>query len=158
LVKINSCLSCPKPLVKTTIPIGECEHLNQVGPFEKSHFLVVSTHGSIFNCQIHDFVHILNFKLEVQIMICKERFLLGWWMHCVVVNCFLPWPKILTNYLDDNWLCTVNIGPRLDWFTFFAHPLGGGKLITTSFSHLKVQRVAFRTWMQIAAHDKKWYL
>jgi hypothetical protein len=26
----------------------------------------------------------------------------------------LPWPKVLTNYLDDNWLCTINIIPQLD--------------------------------------------
>jgi len=26
----------------------------------------------------------------------------------------LPWPKVLTNYFDDNWLCIINIIPKLD--------------------------------------------
>jgi len=26
----------------------------------------------------------------------------------------LSWPKNLTNHLDDNWLCFVNIVPRFD--------------------------------------------
>jgi hypothetical protein len=26
----------------------------------------------------------------------------------------LPWPKNLTNYLDDNQLCIIDIVPRLD--------------------------------------------
>jgi hypothetical protein len=26
----------------------------------------------------------------------------------------LLWPKVLTNYLDDNWLCIINIVSRLD--------------------------------------------
>jgi len=21
----------------------------------------------------------------------------------------MPWPKVLTNYFDDNWLCTIDI-------------------------------------------------
>ncbi len=41
-VKSNSCLSCPKLLVNTTIPLGQCGHFSQVGPFEKSCFLVVN--------------------------------------------------------------------------------------------------------------------
>ncbi len=69
----------------------------------------------------------------------------------------LPWPKVLTNYLDDNWLCIVNIVPRLDWPILFAHPYRGGKLMTTSFSHLKAQRITSKTWMQIKAHNQKWY-
>jgi hypothetical protein len=40
----------------------------------------------------------------------------------------------LTNYFDDNWLCIVNIAPRL---VLFAHLFGGGKLMTTSPSHVK---------------------
>jgi hypothetical protein len=41
--KKNLCLSCLKFLVKMTIPLDQCEHFNQVKPFEKSHFLVVKT-------------------------------------------------------------------------------------------------------------------
>jgi hypothetical protein len=26
----------------------------------------------------------------------------------------LPRPKVLTNYLDDNWLCILNTTPKLD--------------------------------------------
>ncbi len=26
----------------------------------------------------------------------------------------LPWPKVLTNYINDNWLCIINIAPKLD--------------------------------------------
>jgi hypothetical protein len=47
----------------------------------------------------------------------------------------LPRPKVLTNYLDDNWLCTI----------LFAHLFGGEKFMTTSPLHVKAQRVAFRT-------------
>jgi hypothetical protein len=48
LVKNNStCLSCPRPLAKMTIPFYQCEHFNQVGPFEKSHFLIVFLDGFI---------------------------------------------------------------------------------------------------------------
>jgi len=43
----------------------------------------------------------------------------------------LPWPKVLTNYFDDNWLCTINFAPRLDWPILFAHPSKGGKLTQT---------------------------
>jgi len=32
----------PQGLVKMTIPLGQCEHFSQVGPYEKSHFLVMS--------------------------------------------------------------------------------------------------------------------
>jgi hypothetical protein len=39
--KNNLCLSCPMPLVKTIMTVGQCEHFSQVGPYEKSHFLVV---------------------------------------------------------------------------------------------------------------------
>ncbi len=39
--KNNLYLSCPRPLVKMAIPFGQCGHFNQVGPFEKSHFLVL---------------------------------------------------------------------------------------------------------------------
>jgi hypothetical protein len=60
-------------------------------------------------------------------------------------------------YFDDNWLCTINITPKLDWLVLFAHSSRGGKLMTTSPSHLKIQRVASRTWTQIEAHDQKWY-
>ncbi len=60
----------------------------------------------------------------------------------------LPWPKVLTNYLDYNWLCIVNIVPKLDWPVLFAHMFGGGKLMITSPSYLKAQRIAFRTWIQ----------
>jgi hypothetical protein len=41
LIKSNLCLSCPKHLVKTTIPLGQCEHFSQVGPSKNSCFLVV---------------------------------------------------------------------------------------------------------------------
>jgi hypothetical protein len=37
----------------------------------------------------------------------------------------------------------------------FAHPFGGGKLMTTSPSHLKIQRITSKIWMQIEAHDQK---
>jgi hypothetical protein len=39
------CLSCPRPLVKMTIPLDQCEHFNQVGPFEKLDFLIVFLDG-----------------------------------------------------------------------------------------------------------------
>jgi len=42
-----------------------------------------------------------------------------------------PWQKVLTNYLDDNWLCTINITPRFDWPISFAHLFGGGEPMTT---------------------------
>jgi hypothetical protein len=54
----------------------------------------------------------------------------------------LPWPKILTNYRQDNWLCIIDMVPRLDWPIMFTHMSRGGKLITTSLSYLKAQRVA----------------
>jgi hypothetical protein len=41
LIKSNLCLSCPRPLVKIIIPLGQCEYFNQVGPSKKSHFFVV---------------------------------------------------------------------------------------------------------------------
>jgi hypothetical protein len=37
----------------------------------------------------------------------------------------------------------------------FAHPSRGGKLMTTSPSHLKAQKVVSKTWMQTKAHDQK---
>jgi hypothetical protein len=83
-------------------------------------------------------VHTLNVKLGVQTMICRQIF---------------PWPKFLTNYLDDNWLNIVNIIPKLDRPILFAHPYRGGKLMTTSLSHLKAQKVTSKTWMEIEAHN-----
>jgi hypothetical protein len=59
----------------------------------------------------------------------------------------LPWPKVLINYLDDNWLCTINIVPKFDWFILFTHLSRGGKLMITSLSHLKTQRIISKTWM-----------
>jgi hypothetical protein len=50
----------------------------------------------------------------------------------------LPWLKILTNYFDDNWLCIINIAPRP---VLFAHSFRGGKLMTTSSSHGKAQKL-----------------
>ncbi len=53
LIKMNLCLSCPKNLVKTTIPLGQCRHFNQVGASEKSCFLVVQRScriGYLFHC------------------------------------------------------------------------------------------------------------
>jgi len=55
----------------------------------------------------------------------------------------LLWLKVLTNYLNDNLLCIVNIIPILDWLVLFAHSSRGGKLMTTSPSYLKGQRVTF---------------
>jgi hypothetical protein len=57
----------------------------------------------------------------------------------------LPWPKVLTNYFDDNGLYIVDIVPRLDSRILFTHPSRGGKSITTSPSHLKAQKVASKT-------------
>jgi hypothetical protein len=34
-IKHNFCLSCPKALIKITIPFGQCGCFNQVGPFKK---------------------------------------------------------------------------------------------------------------------------
>jgi hypothetical protein len=34
-------IHAPKPLVKMTILLGQCEHFGKVGPSEKSSFLVV---------------------------------------------------------------------------------------------------------------------
>jgi hypothetical protein len=62
--------------------------------------------------------------------------------------------KSFDHYLDDNWLCTLYIAPKLDCLVLFAHPSRGGKL-TTSFSYLKIQKIASRTWMQTKAHDQK---
>jgi hypothetical protein len=59
----------------------------------------------------------------------------------------LPWPKVLTNYFDDSWLCTINIVLRFYWHVLSAHLSRGGKLMTISPSHLKVQRVTSRTLM-----------
>ncbi len=61
----------------------------------------------------------------------------------------LLWPKILT---------IVNIAQKFDWPILFTHPSKGGKLMIISPSHLKVQRVAFRNWMQIEGHNHKWYI
>jgi hypothetical protein len=69
---------------------------------------VCQPHGSIFSYMIHNVVHILNVKLRVQTMICKERCLL-----CCCKQSPL-WTKGLTNYIDDNWLCDANIVPKLD--------------------------------------------
>jgi len=49
----------------------------------------------------------------------------------------LPWPKVLTNYLNDNWLYIIDIAPRLDLPVLCAHPFGGEKLMTISPSHFK---------------------
>ncbi len=49
----------------------------------------------------------------------------------------------------------MNIIPRP---VLFAHSFGGGKLMITSPSHVKAQKVDSRTWMQTKAHDHKWYL
>jgi hypothetical protein len=57
----------------------------------------------------------------------------------------LPWPKVLTNYFDDNWLCIVNIILKFDWLVLFDHMSGGGKLMTTSLWNLKVQKVTSKT-------------
>jgi hypothetical protein len=54
------------------------------------------------------------------------------------------------NYFDDNWLCIVNIAPRPILFT---HLFEAKNLMTTSPSHIKAQKVNFRTLMQIKAHD-----
>jgi len=99
--------------------------------------LECQTRGANHDLQINVFVGLMN-----ALCYCRQT---------------LPWPKILTNYLDDNWLCTINIAPRLDRLVLFAHSFGGGKLMITSPSHLKAQIVAFRTWMKIEAHDHKWY-
>jgi hypothetical protein len=68
-------------------------------------------------------------------------------------NQTLLWPKILTNYLDDILLCSKT------WLTHFVCPyVWVQKLMTTSLSHLKIQRTTSRTWMQTKAHDHKWYI
>jgi hypothetical protein len=65
----------------------------------------------------------------------------------------LPWPKVLINYFDDNLLCTINTIARLDRLVLYAHLFGGGKLMTTSPSHLKAQKVISKTWMQFEDHN-----
>jgi hypothetical protein len=47
---------------------------------------------------------------------------------------------------------TINTTPKLDWLVLFAHLSRGGKLITISLSHLKIQKITSRTWMQTKAH------
>jgi hypothetical protein len=51
LIKSNSCLSCPRPLVKIIIPLGQCEYFNQVGPSKKLLFCSDST-GTLFDEQV----------------------------------------------------------------------------------------------------------
>ncbi len=74
LVKSNSCFLGPKPLVKTTIPIGQCKHLNQIKPFENSCFLVVNVQNYIiyFKCKFSQ-KHYLNFVTEYQISMTVLR-------------------------------------------------------------------------------------
>ncbi len=45
----NSCFSCLKPLVKTTIPFGQCQHFSQIEPSKKSRFFVVEPNGKGIN-------------------------------------------------------------------------------------------------------------
>jgi len=68
-----------------------------------------------------------------------------------------PWFAKKGNYLHDNWFCNVNIALRLDWPILFTHPPKGGKLMTTSLSHLKVQKITSKTLMQTKADDQNWY-
>jgi hypothetical protein len=39
----------------------------------------------------------------------------------------------------------------------FTHLSRGEKLMTTSLSHLKTQRIDSITWIQTEAHNQKWY-
>jgi hypothetical protein len=64
----------------------------------------------------------------------------------------LPHTKKLINYFNDNWLCNA---PRFDWPILFVHSFGGRSLII-SFSHLIIQNVSSKTWMQIRVHDQKY--
>jgi hypothetical protein len=57
----------------------------------------------------------------------------------------LPWTRGLTNYLDDNWLCNLNIVPNFDYPTLFAHLFRGGRPMTTSVSCLIIQKVFSKT-------------
>jgi hypothetical protein len=43
-------------------------------------------HGLIFNCKIHNVIHILDVKLKVQTMTCKERCLLCGKIDCVIIR------------------------------------------------------------------------
>ncbi len=45
------------PLVKMTIPHGQCGHFNQVGPFEKSYFFIVITTFKTNFVKIHNPTH-----------------------------------------------------------------------------------------------------
>jgi hypothetical protein len=96
-------------------------------------------HGSILSCWIYAFVHTLDVKLGVQIMICKERCLFRLMNALCCCKQTLPWPKVLTNYLDDNWFYIIYITPRIYWPVLSTHPSKGGKLMTISPSCLKIQ-------------------
>jgi hypothetical protein len=56
--KVTLVFHVPKRLIKTTIPFGQCGHFNQVGPFEKSHFLVV--YGDKANIDIQPPFHVVT--------------------------------------------------------------------------------------------------
>jgi hypothetical protein len=79
-------------------------------------------------------------------------------MNALCCKQTLSWPKKWTNYFDHNWLCTINIALRLDWPFLFTHLSRGGKSLIISPSHLKIQKVVSKTWMQIEAHNQKKYL
>ncbi len=63
-IKSNLCLSCPKPLVKMTIPFCQCGYFHQVGPSEKSRFLVVhvqlgGSHSVCMRTPSYNYAHVV---------------------------------------------------------------------------------------------------
>jgi len=60
-------------------------------------------------------------------------------LHCCTQT--PSWTRSLTNYFDDDWLCSPNIVLGLNWHVMFAHPFGGGSLMIISSSHLIAQKL-----------------
>jgi hypothetical protein len=115
-------------------------------------FNVCQPHNSIFHSKIHDVMHTLDVRLTCANHGSQKKlfFVLMIALYCCVWT--LPWSWSLTNYLDVDWLCITNIIPRFDWL------FGGGRLMITSFSHLTVQKIASKNWMQTRVHDRNIYI
>jgi hypothetical protein len=90
-------------------------------------------------------------NLKCKPWFAKKKSLLCWKMDYVIVS---------SNFTMDkryNQLWNVSIVPSFDWPVLFVHLSRGGKLIITSLSHLIVQKMFSKTWMQTRVYGQKWY-
>ncbi len=85
---------------------------------------VCQPHDSIFSYRVHNLVHLLNVKPEVQTMIGKKRCLLCWRMNDVIVNKLCHGQEVWLIILKIiSWLCKIYYSKT--WLhILFTHCLG----------------------------------